>query len=127
MFSTKSWIKQFGGSRSPKSDWNYLVCSACRHHLLTINERDQGVPIAKRQIWMSNFSLKPLALECKTLTDYTLEQGALWSLIGSAHDHVVLEEDSVLPRSCCIAWNADIYTAEVCELYTACLAKALVS
>jgi hypothetical protein len=74
MFCSESWIKLFGGSRSPINGWDYLVCSACRHRLTMVNERDQPVPIARRQIWMSNFSLKPLALECKTLNYCTLEQ-----------------------------------------------------
>ena len=75
---------------------------------------------------MSNFSLGPLALECKTLTKTALDQGALWSLIGSAHEHVVPEDDACSIRSWRLAWNSDIYTAEVSELYAVCLAKALV-
>jgi len=73
MFGSVEWRKRFGGPTSPKDDWEYLVCSGCRHHLVSPDPNDEGLPIENRQIWMSNFSLQPLALECKTLTKSAID------------------------------------------------------
>ncbi len=81
--------------------------------------------IDRRQIWLSNFSLKPLALECRTLTKDTLVQGADWSFVGSSHEHVGLGQWDTTKEALRVLRDADTYTAEVCELYSACLAKAL--
>jgi hypothetical protein len=40
LFSSVEWIKRFGGSTSPKDDWEYLVCSGCRHHLVSPDPKD---------------------------------------------------------------------------------------
>ncbi len=52
-------------------------------------------------------------------------QGTEWSLIGSAHGHVDPEKADTTQGSPSLYTDADMYTAEVCELYSVCLAKAL--
>ena len=48
LFSSAEWIKRFGGSMSPKDDWKYLVCSRCRHHLVSPDPKDKELPIEKK-------------------------------------------------------------------------------
>ena len=71
----------------PKDEWEYLVCSVCRHRLISPDATGTELPIEKRQIWMSNFFLQPSAVECKTLTKNAIDQGAQWCLVGSTHGH----------------------------------------
>ena len=104
---------------SPKDDWEYLVCSGCRHHLISPDPKDAEMPIERRQIWMSNFSLQPLAVECKTLTRDTIDQGAQWSLVGTTHGHASPGDKA----GSCRAFSLD----ELSELYAVCLARALVN
>jgi hypothetical protein len=75
---------------------------------------------------MSNFSLQPSAVECKTLTKNAIDQGAQWSLVGSTRGHANPGDKAGSSRSFSLAWWSDIYTAELSELYAVCLARALV-
>ena len=76
---------------------------------------------------MSNFSLRPLALECRTLTKAKFDQGACWSLCGCSHKHRHAQGSARLECGTTIkmAQYSGKYTNPMSELYASCLAKAL--
>ena len=127
LFKFPEWIKEFGEWPEPKDKWEYVASAGCQHNLTSPDMLDQNMAIEKRQIWMSNFSLRPLALECRTLTKTKLDQGACWSLCGCSHKHRHAQGSARLECGTTIkmAQYSGKYTNPMSELYARCLAKAL--
>ena len=122
-FRLAEWTKAFGGSADPKKGWKYIVGAGCQHNLISPDVVDAKIPIEKMQIWMSNFSLQPLALECRTLTQCKIDQGANWSLVGSSHKHRHARGSGKLEDGGTIkmARYSGTYTSELSELYAICV------
>ena len=127
LFKFPEWIKEFGEWPEPKDKWEYVVSAGCQHNLISPDMLDQNMAIEKRQVCMSNFSIRPLALECTTLTKAKLDQGACWSLCGCSHKHRHAQGSAKLEDGTTIqmAQYSGKYTNAMSELYARCLAKAL--
>eukprot|EP00974_Lingulodinium_polyedra_P004906 461086-Lingulodinium_polyedra.AAC.1 len=70
----QAWQESFGNPKQPMEPWNYVELDGCQHNLTCPGwssrhgERDDpkemGRPILKGQIWVSNFDLRPMGLQC---------------------------------------------------------------
>ena len=59
------WIVKFGTIDKPKPPWRYIEPNQCCFHLVSPDPVDQGMPMKKGLIIMSNFPMEHLNVRCR--------------------------------------------------------------
>jgi hypothetical protein len=127
LFLKDSWASVFGTEKEPKPPWKYFTGASCKHNLTSPDVKEFGRSIEKKQVWMANFDLSPIALECRSLTQNSMGANTQWNLIGSTHAHRHARGDATTKegKRLKVAAFSGGYTKELGELYAFCLARGL--
>ena len=114
LWTMRKWRHFFGRGREPgvgelREPWRYATTDLCMHNMSSPSLDDNGQPMRKGQVWLSNFDLSPLVIRCR---------GEGCAPIPPSHEHRQVRGPFVRKKAGA-AWPAPAESIpQSCVLYT---------